>query len=123
MAVAHCSSKHSLALETCAPDWSRRPFCRSETRKHTDGFTVAAAVSAAMTAVYVPITARRILRDRIGESEDTGFRWRSDVFRRIPLRTGKVTISADWEPNALPPQPGKLARFSRKFPGHLTTGQ
>ena len=44
-----------------------------------------------MTPVYVPITARRILRDRIGESEDTGFRWRSDVLRRISLRVGEVT--------------------------------
>src|SRR5206468_8786444 len=60
-------------------------------------------VSAAMTAVYVPITARRILRDRIGESEDTGIRWGGDVFCRVPLRTSEVTISADWQPNALRP--------------------
>ena len=48
-----------------------------------------------MTAVYVPITARRILRDQIGEPEDTGIRRRDDVVCRISLRVSEVTRSAE----------------------------
>src|SRR5204863_2451742 len=39
--------------------------------------------------------ARRVLRHRIGQPENTRLRWCDDVVRRISVRTGEVTMSKE----------------------------